>query len=93
MVLLGYLIAKMQIALKECSETEYWVEKARFAFFPGDLEYLKAGGRVSNAAYLAATLLGLRPLIEILDGKLVGTKKYRGSSEKISSNSCPWCKR
>ncbi|MBQ3588156.1 MAG: DegV family protein, partial [Oscillospiraceae bacterium] len=59
------------------------VDRARFVFFPGDLEYLKAGGRVSNAAYLLASFLGLKPLIEILDGKLVGTKKYRGSDSKI----------
>ncbi|MBQ3008133.1 MAG: DegV family EDD domain-containing protein [Oscillospiraceae bacterium] len=65
------------------AEAEKWVEKSRFVFFPGDLEYLKAGGRVSNAAYLVASILGLKPLIEIIDGKLVGTKKYRGSDEKI----------
>lgn len=64
-------------------ETDYWVKRAHFAFFPGDLEYLKAGGRVSNSAYLAATLLGLKPLIEILDGKLIGTKKYRGTTAKV----------
>ncbi len=64
-------------------ETNYWVDRLHFAFFPGDLEYLKAGGRVSNSAYLAATLLSLKPLIEILDGKLIGTKKYRGTMSKI----------
>ena len=59
------------------------VNNARFVFFPGDLAYLKAGGRVSNAAYLVASVLGLKPLIEMLDGKLVGTKKYRGSDAKV----------
>lgn len=62
---------------------ELLAEKCRFSFFPGDLEYLKAGGRVSNAAYLVASILGLKPLIEMIDGKLVGTKKYRGSNEKV----------
>ncbi|MBQ8603547.1 MAG: DegV family EDD domain-containing protein [Oscillospiraceae bacterium] len=65
------------------AEAGKWVDKARFVFFPGDLGYLKAGGRVSNAAYLVASILGLKPLIEMLDGKLVGTKKYRGSDSKI----------
>jgi len=65
------------------AEAENLAERCRFAFFPGDMEYLKAGGRVSNAAYLVASILGLKPLIEILDGKLVGTKKYRGSDSKI----------
>ena len=55
----------------------------RMGFFPGDLDYLRAGGRVSNAAYLGARLLSLHPLIEILDGKLMSTKKYRGSMAKV----------
>lgn len=65
------------------AETKKWINRAKFAFFPGDLEYLKAGGRVSNAAYLVASILGLKPLIEMQDGKLVGTKKYRGSDRKV----------
>ena len=57
--------------------------QVRMGFFPGDLDYLRAGGRVSNAAYLGAKLLSLHPLIEILDGKLMSTKKYRGSMAKV----------
>lgn len=64
-------------------EADFWISRSRCAFFPGDLDYLRAGGRVSNAAYIGATILGLKPLIEILDGKLVGTKKYRGSRDKV----------
>ena len=62
---------------------EILARKCKFAFFPGDLEYLKAGGRVSNAAYLVASMLNLKPLIEMIDGKLVGTKKYRGSNDRV----------
>jgi fatty acid-binding protein DegV len=51
-------------------------------FLPSQLDFLKAGGRVSNAAYLGANILGLKPIIEIIDGKLVGTKKYRGRDMK-----------
>ena len=59
------------------------IEAVRMAFFPGDLDYLRAGGRVSNAAYLGAKILGLHPLIEIDDGKLISTKKYRGSMARV----------
>ena len=59
------------------------IAKVHMGFFPGDLEYLRAGGRVSNAAYLGATILGLHPLIEIQDGKLLSTKKYRGAMSKV----------
>ena len=58
--------------------------KTRMGFFPGDLAYLKAGGRVSNAAYLVANFLSLNPLIEMLDGHLKATKKYRGKMEKVA---------
>lgn len=60
-------------------------ERVRMGFFPGDLDYLRAGGRVSNAAYLGAKILGLNPLIEIQDGKLISTKKYRGSMARVVS--------
>lgn len=39
---------------------------------------------MSNAAYLGASVLALKPLIEIQDGYLVSTKKYRGSMEKVT---------
>ena len=59
------------------------IAKIRMGFIPGDLDYLRAGGRVSNAAYLGAKILGLHPLIEIQDGKLLSTKKYRGGMERV----------
>ena len=59
------------------------IDSIRMGFIPGDLDYLRAGGRVSNAAYLGAKILGLHPLIEIQDGKLLSTKKYRGSMARV----------
>lgn len=61
-----------------------FVDRARVSFIPGNLEYLKAGGRLSNAAYLGASILQLKPLIEIVDGKLVATKKYRGIMSRVA---------
>lgn len=62
---------------------EKCIENCRFSFFPGDIEYLKAGGRVSNSSYLIATVLALKPLIEIKNGHLICTKKHRGKNEKV----------
>ena len=56
------------------------IARIRMAFLPGSLEFLRAGGRLSNAAYTGAHILRIKPVVEILDGKLVATKKYRGSS-------------
>lgn len=60
------------------------VPKARLAFIPGSLEFLRAGGRVSNLAYLGGALLKIKPCIELKDGKLVSTKKYRGNMSIVA---------
>lgn len=61
-------------------------EKTHCLFLPKSLQYLKAGGRVSNAAYLGASLLRLHPTIILEDGYLVASKKYRGSFERCLKN-------
>ncbi|QKY68703.1 DegV family protein [Lentibacillus sp. CBA3610] len=60
------------------------IPKSRLAFVPGSLEFLRAGGRVSNMAYLGGALLKLKPRIELVDGKLVSTKKYRGKMSSVA---------
>ncbi len=59
-------------------------KKVRVVFLPDTLEYLRAGGRVSNAAYLGASLLSVKPLIRIENGELKASKKYRGKMEKVA---------
>ena len=54
------------------------IQRAKMAFIPNDMEYLRAGGRVSNAVALCGKLLGIHPVIEIQDGKLLATRKPRG---------------
>lgn len=65
-------------------QIEAMVPKSRLAFVPGSLEYLKAGGRVSNLAYLGGALLKIKPCIELIEGKLVSTKKYRGKIDGVA---------
>jgi len=64
-------------------KVEAYAARAKMSFIPGRLEFLKAGGRVSNASYIGATVLNIKPMIEIIEGKLIATKKYRGSINKI----------
>ena len=59
-------------------------ESVHMCFVPDTLEFLRAGGRVSNAAALCGSLLKIHPQIEILDGYLQATKKRRGSMKKIA---------
>lgn len=61
------------------------IERAHMCFLPDNLEFLRAGGRVSNVAFLGSRILNLHPCIEILEGKLVATKKYRGNMVKVAA--------
>ena len=64
-------------------EAEDLIARANMCFLPDNLEFLRAGGRVSNVAFLGSRILSLHPCIEILNGKLVATKKYRGKMTKV----------
>ena len=65
------------------AEANRLIDVTKMGFLPSDLAFLKAGGRVSNAAYLGAKILNLHPLIEIIDGKLISTRKYRGAMRQV----------
>jgi DegV family protein with EDD domain len=58
------------------------VPKVEASFVLDRLEYMVKGGRCSSAAALGANLLGLKPCIEVKDGKMGVVKKYRGSYSK-----------
>mgnify|MGYP001041113791 CR=1 FL=1 len=62
---------------------EGYVPKARMVFVPDRLDFLAAGGRVSNAAALGASILRLKPRIDIIAGELIAGRKYRGSMARI----------
>ena len=68
---------------KLAGELQALADQAVCHFIPGTLEYLRAGGRVSNAQYIGATLLRVKPLIEMENGNLIATKRYRGSMDRI----------
>lgn len=59
-------------------------QKTQMCFVPKNLDYLRAGGRVSNAVALVGNLLRLHPCIDIIDGKLIAGKKYRGAMTKLA---------
>ena len=56
----------------------------KMCFIPKNLDYLRAGGRCSNAVALVGNLLNLHPCIEIIDGRLIAGKKYRGAMAKLA---------
>ena len=58
--------------------------QTKMCFIPRNLDYLRAGGRCSNATALVGNLLKLHPCIEIIDGRLIAGKKYRGDLAKLA---------
>lgn len=64
--------------------TEDLINRSRMWFVPDNLEFLKAGGRVSNATYILGSLLKIHPRIELIDGKLIATHKYRGKMAQFA---------
>lgn len=59
------------------------VPRLEMSFVLDRLDYMKKGGRCSAVTALGANLLKLHPCIEVIDGKMTVTKKYRGSIEKV----------
>ena len=52
-------------------------------FVPESLEFLKMGGRCSAAAALSASLLRIKPCIQVRDGQMVVGKKYTGNMGNV----------
>ena len=76
-----------EATLDEAADAAIAIAKAtEMCFIPRNLDYLRAGGRVSNAVALVGNLLHLHPCIEIIDGRLIAGKKYRGAMTKLIPN-------
>lgn len=58
------------------------IPKIEASFVLDTLDYLKMGGRCSAIQAFGASLLNIKPCIEVIDGKMDVGKKYRGKIEK-----------
>lgn len=58
--------------------------KSRVIFALDTLEFLRRGGRISPAAATLGTMLGLRPILEVLDGKIEVSHRVRGENGAIT---------
>lgn len=57
------------------------LETIRHLFTVTDLNYLASGGRLSKGQAFLGTLLNIKPLLHVEEGKLVPIEKYRGSKK------------
>lgn len=53
------------------------------SFVVETLEYLRKGGRCSMLAAFGANLLKLKPKLQLIEGKIVSTDRYRGKSLQV----------
>ncbi len=58
------------------------IPKVDASFIVANVEYLHKGGRCSSIAAIGANLLKLKPCIDVIEGKMKVTKKYRGAFDK-----------
>ena len=84
----GHLVLDAAIMASEgrsaaeiAAEVERLVPKMDVSFVLNTLDYLRKGGRCTTVQALGANLLGLKPCIEVHEGRMTVGKKYRGKIE------------
>ena len=60
------------------------VDRTRTLFYVDTLEFLRRSGRVGTAASLLATSLSVKPLLQMVEGQIVGLEKVRTSAKAIA---------
>ncbi len=76
-------LARVCTDLDDLADTlRAYTNKIESSFLVDNLEYLVKGGRCSSAAAMGANLLNLKPCIDVKDGKMTVSKKYRGQYAK-----------
>ena len=89
----GLVVLEACRLAKECATLDELHEKVQAftsrveaSFLVDKLTYLAKGGRCSAVAALGANLLNLKPCIDVKDGKMGVSKKYRGKYAKCLSS-------
>lgn len=83
-------VVKLYEAGEPMEKVVEWIEenklKIAHRFTVDDLNWLKRGGRVSNASALVGTLLSIKPVLYVPDeGTLVAANKVRGRKAALAS--------
>ena len=78
------LAAQGNMTAKEIADAlREFTGKVDASFIVDKLDYLRKGGRCSAVAALGANLLSIKPCIEVKNGKMGVSKKYRGTFKKV----------
>jgi len=63
----------------------YFTANSRLLVHAATLEYLRRGGRIGRAASLVGGVFDIKPLIQAVDGELVGYAKVRGQKKALAA--------
>jgi len=88
---LGLMVLKAATMASEgCTKEEvlrtinFYINHIEHIFTVDNLEYLYRGGRVSRTAAVAGSLLNIKPILEVKEGKLVPLEKIRGRKRSLN---------
>ena len=69
---------------KIIEEVKFYSQHMEHLFTVDDLEYLRRGGRVSKAGAFVGSLLNIKPLLNVENGKLIPIEKIRGRKKVLN---------
>ncbi len=76
--------AEAGASLAECERVaEHAARNSGVLFVVETLEFLRRGGRVSSAQAMAGTILNIKPVLELRDGKIESVEKIRTKQKAI----------
>lgn len=79
LVLYGKKLANEGLNAQEiCNKLKKQIEKNQTSFIVDKLDYLYKGGRCSALTRFGATLLNIKPVLELKEGKIENTSKFMG---------------
>jgi DegV family protein with EDD domain len=61
------------------------INHSRFVFIPDTLEYLKKGGRIGSAKALLSSMLQIKPILTVVDGKTTVLNKVRTRKKAMNA--------
>lgn len=83
LVLKAVTMAKEGLDLQEiAAKLQEMVPKVKTAFVINTLEYLHKGGRCSSLQSFVGGMLKIRPIVQVVEGKMILGNKTRGKIEK-----------
>jgi DegV family protein with EDD domain len=63
---------------------QHKIDRSRWLFVPATLDYLKMGGRIGAASALLGSLLDIKPILTVVDGRVGPFRKVRTRARAIA---------